>query len=43
LDAIACVARITHALGDVAIDWEAVRARQRGMPVLKRRNRLPKP
>jgi len=43
LDAIACIARITQALGDVTIDWEAVRARQRGMPVLKRRNRLPKP
>lgn len=43
LDAIVCIARITQALGDVSIDWEAVRARQRRMPVLKRRNRLPKP
>jgi len=43
LDAIACIARITHALGDETIDWEAVRARQRRMPLLKRRNRLPKP
>lgn len=43
LDAIACIARITQALGDETIDWEAVQARQRRMPVLKRRNRLPKP
>ena len=43
LDAIACIGRITEALGDVTIDWEALRARQRRMPVLKRRDRLPKP
>jgi len=43
LDATACVARITQALGDVTIDWEVIRAQQRLLPVLKRRNRLPKP
>ncbi len=43
LDAIACVARITQALGDVTIDWAVVRAQPRLLPVLKRRNRLPKP
>ena len=35
LDAIACVARITQALGPVAIDWQVVRARQRRSPGLE--------
>jgi DNA mismatch endonuclease, patch repair protein len=42
-DAIACVARIAQTLGENGIDCQAVLARQRRMPVLKRRNRLPKP
>jgi DNA mismatch endonuclease (patch repair protein) len=43
LDAIACIARIVRALRDKTIDWDAVRARKQRMPILKRRNRLPKP
>jgi len=43
LDAVACVARIAQALGENGVDWQAVQARQRRMPALKRRNRLPKP
>jgi len=42
-DATACVARVARALGENGIDWQAVEARRRRMPALKRRNRLPKP
>jgi DNA mismatch endonuclease (patch repair protein) len=41
--ATACVARIARALGESAVDWQAVEARRQRMPLLKRRNRLPKP
>ena len=43
LDAIACIARIVRALRKETINWDAVRARKQRMPILKRRNRLPKP
>jgi DNA mismatch endonuclease (patch repair protein) len=43
LDPIACVARITRALGEKSVDWHAIRTELHRMPVLKRRNRLPKP
>jgi len=42
-DVVACVARIARTLGESGIDWRAVNARRLRMPVLKRRNRLPKP
>jgi len=42
-NAVACVRRIAKAIAQDHIDWEAVDARRRGMPILKRRNRLPKP
>ena len=42
-NAIACVARIAQALNENDIDWQAVRDRQGQMPVLRRRNRLPRP
>ncbi len=42
-NAVACIARIAESLGENGVDWQAVQARQQTMPLLKRRNRLPKP
>ena len=42
-EVVACVERIARAVGRNDIDWKAVELRKLRMPVLKRRNRLPKP
>lgn len=42
-EVMACIERIARSVGQIDVDWEAVQHRKAQMPVLKRRNRLPKP
>jgi DNA mismatch endonuclease, patch repair protein len=42
-DSVACVDRIARVVGGSEWDWNAIGAKHRELPLLKRRNRLPKP
>jgi DNA mismatch endonuclease (patch repair protein) len=42
-DSVACVVRIARTIGGPEWNWEAIGAKHRELPQLRRRNRLPKP